>query len=408
MKNLTCDHQCAGLCGEPCPKKCLVCNKDELTEIFFGYEDEEGARFIELADCGHVFEVRGMDGYIDSKEEEMKNGQSTSIKMIECPKCKKAIRTSLRYGNIVKAILRDFEGVKKNISFRGLGSTSTSREKVREGIENINSESEFASEILKIEEKLQKPMTSEEENVIENQVQFLKFMTKLTKVIKQARSVTCRPTSVRRRYNRTDLRNDDPETKLMEDELKALLQWVMKPYRRRFSEQELEEFNEELHRAYVMFSYLALSLEIQKRNVNLSSREVRYLAYVREKIETGTKLDEQSKDNCSSYLEYITSNNEALSVMYTTVTEEEKKILVKAMGLGQGHWFKCPKGHIYCIGECGGAMEEAKCPECGSTIGGTQHRLVSDNNLASEMDGARHAAWSDTANNMANWDFDDI
>ena len=96
--NLECGHQCAGLCGEPCPKKCLVCNKDELTEIFFGHEDEEGARFIELADCGHVFEVKGMDGYIDSQEKEMKTGHSTSIKMIKCPNCNKAIRTSLRYG----------------------------------------------------------------------------------------------------------------------------------------------------------------------------------------------------------------------------------------------------------------------------------------------------------------------
>ena len=383
LKN--CGHRCAGLCGEPCPRKCLVCDKDELTEIFFGYEDEKRARFIELADCGHVLEVKGMDGYIDTQEKEMKNGQSTCIKMIKCPKCQKAIRKSLRYGNIVKAILRDFEEVKKNIYIRSRGSTSTSREKVREAIASINSESEFSSEISKIEEKLQKSMTNEEENVIENQVQFLKFMTKLTKIIKQAESST-----------------DDHEAKLMQDELNALLQWVMKPNRRRFSEQELEEFNEELHRAHLMFSYLALSLEIRKRKVNLSSREGRYMAYVREKIETGSKLNEQSKENCSSYLKYITSNNEALSVKYTTVTEEEKKILVKAMGLTQGHWFKCPKGHIYCIGECGGAMEEAKCPECGSTIGGTQHRLVSDNSLASEMDGARHAAWSDTANNMAN------
>ena len=193
-------------------------------------------------------------------------------------------------GNIVKAILRDFEGVKKNISFRGLGSTSTSREKMRDGIENIKSESEFAAEILKIEEKLQKPMTSDEENVIENQVQFLKFMTKLKKIVKGATSV--RRTTVHRRRNRSHLSTDDHETKLMEDELKALLQWVMK-YRRRFSEQELEEFNEELHRAHLMFSFLALRLGIRKRNVNLSSREVGYLAYVREKIETGTKLGKQ-------------------------------------------------------------------------------------------------------------------
>ena len=61
-------------------------------------------------------------------------------------------------------------------------------------------------------------------------------------------------------------------------------------------------------------------------------------------------------------------------------------------------------GHYYCIGECGGATQEGKCPECGSQIGGTQHRLRSDNALAPEMDGARFAAWSDTANNMGNWD----
>ena len=33
-------------------------------------------------------------------------------------------------------------------------------------------------------------------------------------------------------------------------------------------------------------------------------------------------------------------------------------------------------------------MEEAKCPECGATIGGQRHRLRDDNQLAPEMDGA--------------------
>ena len=51
-------------------------------------------------------------------------------------------------------------------------------------------------------------------------------------------------------------------------------------------------------------------------------------------------------------------------------------------------------------------MEATTCPECGLKIGGTRHRLVSDNTLASEIDGATHAAWSDTANNMHNWDID--
>ena len=35
-------------------------------------------------------------------------------------------------------------------------------------------------------------------------------------------------------------------------------------------------------------------------------------------------------------------------MFYQNVTREEKDIIVKAMGLAQGHWFKCPKGENYC------------------------------------------------------------
>ena len=80
------------------------------------------------------------------------------------------------------------------------------------------------------------------------------------------------------------------------------------------------------------------------------------------------------------------------------VTKEEKREIVKAIGLKQGHWYKCPKGHIYAIGECGGAMQRGKCPECAAVIGGEKHRLEEGNELAPEMDGARYPAWSEQAN----------
>jgi hypothetical protein len=38
--------------------------------------------------------------------------------------------------------------------------------------------------------------------------------------------------------------------------------------------------------------------------------------------------------------------------------------IIKAIGLGKGAWFECPNGHPYVIGECGGAMQVAICPEC--------------------------------------------
>jgi hypothetical protein len=49
---------------------------------------------------------------------------------------------------------------------------------------------------------------------------------------------------------------------------------------------------------------------------------------------------------------------------------------------GNGHRMQCPNGHVYVIGECGGAMETSRCPDCGATIGGASHRLAEGNTAA--------------------------
>jgi len=79
------------------------------------------------------------------------------------------------------------------------------------------------------------------------------------------------------------------------------------------------------------------------------------------------------------------------------ITEEERRMIHDAMSesflngyRGQGHWCKCPNGHIYVITECGGPMEQATCPECKVPIGGRDHRHASGVTVASEMDGAAH------------------
>jgi len=36
-------------------------------------------------------------------------------------------------------------------------------------------------------------------------------------------------------------------------------------------------------------------------------------------------------------------------------------------------WYKCPNGHLYVVGECGGPMQESICPECRAMIGGLNH-----------------------------------
>ena len=47
-----------------------------------------------------------------------------------------------------------------------------------------------------------------------------------------------------------------------------------------------------------------------------------------------------------------------------------------------GHWYTCKNNHVYTIGECGGAMQESKCPECGEIVGGGNHTLASGNRQA--------------------------
>ena len=46
------------------------------------------------------------------------------------------------------------------------------------------------------------------------------------------------------------------------------------------------------------------------------------------------------------------------------------QMVIKALNLGPGHYYKCPNGHYYAIGDCGGAMEVSRCPDCGAVIGG--------------------------------------
>lgn len=80
------------------------------------------------------------------------------------------------------------------------------------------------------------------------------------------------------------------------------------------------------------------------------------------------------------------------------LSEVERREVDRAMGGGQsagGRWFACPNGHPYYIGDCGGAMVESTCPECGARVGGSAHRLREDNQYLANFagDGPVRPAW---------------
>lgn len=390
-----CKHPCIGLCGEPCPKKCGVCDKVEVTEIFFGTEDEDDARFVQLADCGHVFEVTSMDEFMDLELRNREKGEVSSVKMVKCPRCNVVIRTSLRYGNIIKKVLQDFEMIKIKVAQVDDEARQQTEKTLREVRELSRS---FPLEAKKLTKVLQSDyVTSNALNLAQNQTRFLQFLVKLKEIVEQLRKDTSK-------FPRTKI-NTSVVINELEAEIRVLKEWICQN-RHRFGEQELEDFNEELLRSLLLFTHKALETQLANRDVTVDEIETKAMRRVEKVLEKGTRLGPDHRERYMKFLERI-SENYCEDVRYISVSESEKTMIVKAMDLKQGHWFKCPKGHIYCIDQCGGAMEEGKCPECGSMIGGTQHRLRDDNRLAGEMDGARHAAWSQFQN-MANFDVDDF
>ncbi|KAI5476603.1 hypothetical protein MNV49_007490 [Pseudohyphozyma bogoriensis] len=79
---------------------------------------------------------------------------------------------------------------------------------------------------------------------------------------------------------------------------------------------------------------------------------------------------------------------------YEEVTEEERRAVIRAMMRTFGpwdssaHWYRCPNGHNFVIGDCGQANQAGRCPECGAVVGGQDFhgsRMADGVTLASEM-----------------------
>ncbi|XP_030067298.1 NFX1-type zinc finger-containing protein 1 [Microcaecilia unicolor] len=371
-KRLECGHPCIGLCGEPCPTKCRVCHHDEITQIFFGNEDEPDARYVQLEDCGHIFEVSGLDYFMNEKESE----EEIVIKLKVCPECQTPIRKNLRYGTIINQRLEEIERVKGRI----LGPASEiecKRLQLRDQLVNVKDiRRSFPIEYHMMEEKLlASDLSLKTLAYLENLIVFYKrlagLMTTLGKI-------------------------DVGEREGLRRKVTEIQGWMDKP-QHGFTEQELLDLQSEIQRLTLLVELL-VRCKMAAGRVNATTQaEITKLQSVLESSKKFTKEDESLVKTKMMELK------ESLPCSGLGISEEERVMIVRAIGSPQGHWFKCPNNHIYLITECGGAMHKGTCPDCKAEIGGENHTLLSSNRLASEMDGAPHAAWSEMGNNMLNF-----
>ncbi|KAF3032569.1 hypothetical protein E8E12_003218 [Didymella heteroderae] len=74
---------------------------------------------------------------------------------------------------------------------------------------------------------------------------------------------------------------------------------------------------------------------------------------------------------------FIDEAAEVRRMLCEFLASSEMGMVVRAMAKefrGTGHWYRCANGHPFTVGECGMPMELARCPECGSGVGGQSHR----------------------------------
>lgn len=410
QKKLKCRHKCIGLCGEPCPNLCRICDKDKVTEIFFGTEDEHDARFIKLEDCNHIFEVNGFTQYLETRSD-----STEEIQMKSCPMCKKVIRKNLRFGNYVKSCLENIERVKEKVR----GSDDNNETKRLTLIEKIDkfqivSENVILDAIVKlqyplsfkIDDKVICRVTSNISNVLRKEKQihtqllntienFLIFLEDIFNFCNNLLPI----------YN--NIQKADSQIK--DIQISFICEFVLNSIN--IILQTMEE--KAASASYQLLTDLSQEINRLKLFSNLFRFTVSY------------RNDEKFKKCYSQAVKMLTTFKSFDNKIYETakkklnelrrccdgailgISEEERRQITKAMDLRQGHWYQCPNGHVYCITECGGAMQEGRCNECQATIGGSRHQLRQDNRLAGVMDGARHPAWSEHAN-LNNFILDDF
>ncbi|XP_076465430.1 NFX1-type zinc finger-containing protein 1-like [Babylonia areolata] len=387
-RSIVCDtckkrYKCRGLFCEPCPPACPQCNSD-IFDCLWGLEDEPDARFYKMPDCPCVVEVSGLDQYMDmlvSSQDDRGN-----VGHVVCPKCSSPIITALRYGNVIKKAQADVENVKKRML---AADSSRLKHKQKELQERLSSlfDSSLKTWTAESAKRIDKARSLDELTLPENRINFLRAVVQLRQKL--------------------PLRGT-PETKeligKLDWHLDCMENWVTGHRGLVFSQQQLTQFQLELGRADLSVTFFLASQNLSgshrdDRRVEMHDRVQKYLERLLSK--PAVLSDEEEKDMQGT----VQSLRDQGCFSGLGISSKERVMIVKAMGFKQGHWFKCRRGHIYCIADCGGAMVESQCPECGEGVGGTHHRLRDDNSVATEMDGATYGAWSEQAN-LANYQLD--
>ena len=288
-----------------------------MCELFFGTEEDPGARFVQLKDCGHVLEVGGLDHWMELSERSTEDAVDVQLKC--CPKCKTPIRRSRRYGTIVNRTLADIEEVKNRV-IGDQAKIKAAKQRVSTALATVHMRRvsvnfQFRSKIDDIKLCMKNArLCLEEATCLENITNLLSVLLKLRKAM-----------------------SDITDEQLVE-EMNALEKWALTS-RRRLTEQEQTDMSRETTRLTLRVTAGQLSQRMRQGTGDVSKSLSTSFDATVQLLKGGTPLSDEQLESADLTLQEVRK-----AVRSGPLTDVEKLQLAKAVGLAKGHWFKCPNG----------------------------------------------------------------
>ena len=427
-KNLECGHQCPSICGEPCPdtKFCKECCKDpSILEtvvdliMFSQYQDTDiDATPIIILDCGHFKTVETLDGifsihkfYLKDENEQWRSDQfprqeTDIIPPPACPDCRMPITSIKRYGRIIRSAQLD-QSEKRYIVqvHREMSAISTLMELPKENSLLLQKSLRHLKLIGKTpSEQLLDSCTVS----LQQTPHFYEMYSPFLNVPKPHYGIRARIVLILSQCERMLMDKKLKSVRLFEKKFNTLSELISKGIESAKMSDSLKLENEITLEA-IQWKICRLKL-FDKTNFKddvsklLKNDNLDNLADALKEMADSIKIDlirlietaAPSFQSSASYdsLQKLKSSMEnyiSLGYFESEIDYKEAYEVFKALTdsrdfSGAGHFYRCPNGHIYIIGNCGMAMESSNCPECGERVGGSQHTLLSNNSAATDLE----------------------
>ena len=402
-KKMKCGHQCYGICGERCPGVCRICNPDLecFTEDFFYKCELEEDALLYKTNCGHLFEKNGLDHYFESQK---------NIQMYTCPQCKSLLILEPRYQKYIKTAFSDIQKIKQVSLDRNMGKGDDTfllksqkiidrilNEQYEKGKINIfdllpeNNNNNF--NVFNNNKRLEynKYNLNEKMPIIFN---LCKNVFKSEKDINSRKNTTYSLLTLAEKFMGIEYyvylikTNGNSEEKFIKNF--NIVKRYFKDFKGQFNNHFFNDLKKKIDNMlyYCILKMRGSSNNLYDNNINIYNNRFGignrmiynnniYNQYQRNNF---MQQDDINLKTPSEILKGNFSIELDLKDLYKNAKIDFESLnLLRTLGTT---WYRCPYGHLYVVGECGGPMQQSRCPECGQIIGGRDHVPANRNMVA--------------------------